>query len=153
MSDTKTQDAKQPAASGSHAGHELSDARIGPILQFGAVLAVFCAMVLGAMWLLFGYFERREQVLKQSEFPLAVGTRGEKPPAPRLEGIDLEYAKRRARLDAPQPASLTPVQELAVDSAMKRVREQLPVRSNGPKPEVQPPRDSNSGRGRVEEGP
>ncbi len=138
------------AASG--AGHEPSDVSIGPLIQFGLVLAVFAGLVLVAVGGLLGYFDSRERELQKSAYPLATGKRTP-PPEPQLEGIDMEYGKSRARLDSPRKPPLTPREKEAIKQAMDKLEGKLPVRSEAPGGVQRPPSDSNSARGAVKETP
>jgi hypothetical protein len=134
-------------------GHETSDVRIMPLVQFGVALAVLTFVVFIGMWALQKFFEGRERRLKQSELPLAVGERGRQPPVPRLEGINLDYAKTRARLETARRPSLTPLQATAIEKAIQELEDKLPVRAEPPDASRRPSADANSGRGNPKESP
>lgn len=65
--------------------HEHSDVNIRAILSFGAVLVAVTLFVSFIVWLLFGYFESRENRQAAREFPLAVEQENRLPPEPRLQ--------------------------------------------------------------------
>ena len=78
-----------------HAGHqhdhldvhrEESDVNIRAIFGFGAGLMAFAAVVGILVWLLFGYFTRREALASgQPTYPLAASQEERLPPEPRLQ--------------------------------------------------------------------
>jgi hypothetical protein len=139
-------------SAGVNAGHELTDVRIGSLVQFAIGLTVLCGLVFLAVQGLFRYFDSRETRLKRSELPLAVDHRGGRPPAPTLEGIDLEYAKARARLEPLRSSVMSQSQVEAASAAMALVEGKLPARKDA-RSVVRPPSDANSGRGGIKEGP
>ena len=65
--------------------HEHSDVNIRAILGFGAGLIVVAAVVHLLIYVLFGYFTRREGVKVPAEYPLAAEQEYRVPPAPRLQ--------------------------------------------------------------------
>ena len=66
--------------------HETSDVNIRAVLAFGGGLVVLGAAVYFVVWLLFGYFDRREQAASASPtYPLAIGQEDRLPPEPRLQ--------------------------------------------------------------------
>ena len=66
--------------------HETSDVNIRAILSFGGGLLVLAAIVYFVVWLLFGYFTRREdRASGQRSYPLAAGQEDRLPPEPRLQ--------------------------------------------------------------------
>ena len=73
-------------AEDSHVAHEASDVNIRGIMTFAAGLLAFGAVVYVVVWLLFGYFDRRESRSSASlAFPLATGQDDRRPPQPRLQ--------------------------------------------------------------------
>src|SRR5262245_16635193 len=76
------------------ADHEESDVNVRAIFAFGAGLAAIGLAVYLAVWLLFAYFDRREQRAVSSEFPLAVGHESRTPPEPRLQEKPREDLQR-----------------------------------------------------------
>ena len=64
--------------------HEESDVDIRAILRFGAWLAIVMVGIYVAVWLVFGFFDRREASESVRDFPLAAG-RSDVPPQPRLQ--------------------------------------------------------------------
>ena len=80
-----------PHAPGEHAPtdnpevhHELSDVNIRAILLFGAGLVASGIVISFLVWLLFGYFTRREARVP-SMYPLAATEENRLPPEPRLQ--------------------------------------------------------------------
>ena len=65
--------------------HEHSDVNIRAILGFGAGLIVVAAVVHLLIYILFGYFTRREGVKLPVEYPLAAEQEHRMPPEPRLQ--------------------------------------------------------------------
>jgi hypothetical protein len=65
--------------------HEHSDVNIRAILGFGAGLIVTTAVVYVLIFGLFRYFESREGVKVQAEYPLAASEGHREPPEPRLQ--------------------------------------------------------------------
>jgi hypothetical protein len=66
--------------------HEESDVNIRAIFQFGAGLMALTAIVYVVVWLLFGYFTRREDSASVTRtYPLAAGQEDRLPPEPRLQ--------------------------------------------------------------------
>lgn len=118
--------------------HEGSDVDIRAILRFGAWLAVVMVGIYAAVWLVFGFFDRRETAESVRDFPLAAG-RSEVPPQPRLQAEprqDLRALQQRdeALLNsygwADREAGLV---RIPVAQAMRLTVERgLPVRSAEP---------------------
>ncbi len=65
--------------------HEHSDVNIRAILGFGAALFVVAAVVHVLIYLLFGYFDSRENAKVPAEYPLAATQGHREPPEPRLQ--------------------------------------------------------------------
>jgi hypothetical protein len=65
--------------------HEGSDVNVRAILTFGAALIATTVVVGILVFLLFGYFQRREEQSGAREFPLAVEQQNRVPPEPRLQ--------------------------------------------------------------------
>ena len=66
--------------------HEESDVNIRAIFGFAGGLIALGAVVYLAVWLLFGYFTRREDAASaRRTYPLAVGQENRLPPEPRLQ--------------------------------------------------------------------
>jgi hypothetical protein len=65
--------------------HEQSDVNIRAILGFGAALFVVAAVVHVLIYVLFGYFDSRENAKVPAEYPLAATQEHRKPPEPRLQ--------------------------------------------------------------------
>jgi hypothetical protein len=66
--------------------HEASDVNIRAILIFAGGLLALAAVVYFVVWLLFGYFDRREtRASGVRTYPLAVGQEHRLPPEPRLQ--------------------------------------------------------------------
>jgi hypothetical protein len=65
--------------------HEQSDVNIRAILGFGAALIVVATVVHLLIYVLFGYFDRREGVKVPAEYPLAASQGHHEPPEPRLQ--------------------------------------------------------------------
>lgn len=81
--------------------HELSDVNVSAIFGFGAGLTAVTAAVFLLVWLLFGYFDRRETPTGPPDYPLAAGQELRFPPQPRLQTAPREdFAAFRAREDA-----------------------------------------------------
>jgi hypothetical protein len=65
--------------------HETSDVNIRAILGFGAALVVVAAVVHLLIYVLFGYFNARENAKVPAEYPLAATEGHREPPEPRLQ--------------------------------------------------------------------
>ena len=66
--------------------HETSDVNIRAVLSFAGGLVVFAAVVYLVVWLLFGYFTRREdRASRNRTYPLAAEQGDRLPPEPRLQ--------------------------------------------------------------------
>jgi hypothetical protein len=65
--------------------HEHSDVNIRAILGFGAALFVVAAVVHVLIYVLFGYFDSRENAKVPAEYPLAATQGHREPPEPRLQ--------------------------------------------------------------------
>jgi len=65
--------------------HETSDVNIRAILGFGAALVVVAAVVHLLIYVLFGYFNVRENAKVPPEYPLAATEGHREPPEPRLQ--------------------------------------------------------------------
>jgi hypothetical protein len=65
--------------------HEHSDVNIRAILGFGAALVVIAAVVHLLIYVLFGYFDSRENARVPAEYPLAATQGHREPPEPRLQ--------------------------------------------------------------------
>jgi hypothetical protein len=88
-------------ASGDEVNHEGSDVNVTAILTFGAGLMVTTAVVGVLVFLLFGYFQRREERSGVRDFPLAIEQQNRMPPEPRLQTNPKEDLRRlRERDDA-----------------------------------------------------
>jgi hypothetical protein len=73
----------RPAAPAIH--HEASDANVGAVFRFGFGLLIAVVIILFLVWLLFGYFARREAGSGVRQFPLAAEEQNRLPPQPRLQ--------------------------------------------------------------------
>ena len=80
--------------------HETSDVNIRAILGFGAALFVVAVVVHLLIYVLFGYFNGRENAKVPAEYPLAATEGHREPPEPRLQ-IDprQDLADLRAKED------------------------------------------------------
>jgi len=65
--------------------HEHSDVNIRAILGFGAALLVVGVVVHLLIYVLFGYFDSRENAKVPAQYPLAATQEGREPPEPRLQ--------------------------------------------------------------------
>ena len=65
--------------------HEQSDVNIRAILGFGAALFVVAAVVHVLIYVLFGYFDSRENAKVPAQYPLAATQERREPPEPRLQ--------------------------------------------------------------------
>jgi hypothetical protein len=66
--------------------HETKDINIRGVLGFGAGLIVAAAVIHLVVWVMFTFFEGRENVARPSpEYPLAVNQANRLPPQPRLQ--------------------------------------------------------------------
>jgi len=81
--------------------HEESDVDVSAIFGFSAGLTAVTAAVFLFVWLLFGYFDRRETPTGPPAYPLAAGQELRLPPQPRLQTAPREdFAAFRAGEDA-----------------------------------------------------
>jgi hypothetical protein len=119
--------------------HEQSDVNIHAILGFGAALIVIAAVVHLLIYVLFGYFNRRENAKVPAEYPLAAAQGHREPPEPRLQ-IDprQDLADLRAKEDevlssygwVDKNAGLV---RIPIDAAVKLTLERgLPARQGKP---------------------
>ena len=68
------------------AAHETSDINIRAVFGFAGGLIVLAGIVYLVVWVLFGYFDRREQAASaERTYPLAAGQEDRLPPEPRLQ--------------------------------------------------------------------
>jgi hypothetical protein len=82
-------------------GHETSDVSIGAIVKFGVALAVGAAVISGAMWGLFRYFEARQEKREEPVPPMVAANLKRTPREPRLEPDSLAPLRAaRAREEA-----------------------------------------------------
>jgi hypothetical protein len=80
--------------------HEESDVNVRAIFGFGAGLLVTAIVISAAVWMMFGYFDRRETDRSGPASPLATAE-VRQPPEPRLQIAPREDAARfRAEEDA-----------------------------------------------------
>ena len=75
------------------AGHETSDAEIGPLIRFAIFLAVLTAFVAALVVGLYKYLDAREVAEKAGHYPLAVGVLRPLPPPPRLQTYPFDDIK------------------------------------------------------------
>ena len=118
--------------------HEESDVDIRAILRFGAWLAVVMVGIYAAVWLVFGFFDRRETAESVRAFPLAAG-RSNVPPQPRLQAEPRQDLRALQQRDealltsygwADREAGLV---RIPIAEAMRLTVERgLPVRSAAP---------------------
>jgi hypothetical protein len=118
--------------------HEESDVDIRAILRFGAWLAVVMVGIYAAVWLVFGFFDRRETAESVRAFPLAAG-RSDVPPQPRLQAEPRQDLRALQQRDealltsygwADREAGLV---RIPIAEAMRLTVERgLPVRSAAP---------------------
>jgi hypothetical protein len=116
--------------------HEESDVDIWAIFLFGTGLIAVALAVYLAVWLLFGYFDRREASTGPAGFPLAVGHETRLPPEPRLqvaprEDLQQLRARQQALLDSYQWVDKTAgIVRIPISEAMKlTVQRGLPTRA------------------------
>jgi hypothetical protein len=115
--------------------HEHSDVNIRAILTFGVVLTIVAAVVHLLIYVLFGYFNGRENVQKRATYPLAAEQEKRVPPEPRLQ---TDPRQDLANLRAKEDDALTTygwvdrnagVVRIPIDQAMKLTLERgLPAR-------------------------
>ncbi|MBA3242054.1 MAG: hypothetical protein H0T60_12575 [Acidobacteria bacterium] len=79
--------------------HEHTDVPVSPVLKFVAGLVVFGIVTMIAMYLMFLFFQRREQAAERRPSPLARQGEERLPPEPRLQlapgfGVTTEDGKR-----------------------------------------------------------
>jgi hypothetical protein len=80
--------------------HEESDVNFRGIMTFAGGLIVVAVVIHLVVYLVFGYFNRREGVQKTAEYPLAAGQQNRVPPEPRLQTNPREdLADLRAKED------------------------------------------------------
>ncbi len=75
-------------------GHETSDAEIGPLLRFAVFLTVVVAVTSVLTIGLYNYLDRRENVEKAPQYPLAEGRQRPLPPTPRLQTYPFQDLKQ-----------------------------------------------------------
>jgi hypothetical protein len=115
--------------------HEESDVNVRAIFAFGLGLLAVGLVVYLAVWLLFGFFDRR-LATGSPEFPLAIGHEARQPPEPRLqvtprEDLDALRAQQRDRLESYQWVDRTAgTVRIPISEAMKlAVQRGLPTRA------------------------
>jgi hypothetical protein len=119
--------------------HEHSDVNISAILGFGGALIVVAVVIHLLIYLLFGYFNSREQLQTAVEYPLAAAQGHREPPEPRLQTAPRQDL---ADLRAKEDDMLTSygwvdknagVVRIPIDAAMKLTLERgLPARQGKP---------------------
>jgi hypothetical protein len=122
--------------------HEESDVNIRAIFGFGAGLIAVTLVVYLVVWLLFGYFDRREAATDPGGPLLAVGHETRLPPEPRLQVAPREDLRelqtdQQALLDGYRWVDKAAgIVRIPIGEAMKlTVQRGLPTRAA---PEVQP---------------
>ena len=75
------------------AGHETSDAEIGPLVRFAIFLAVLTTVVSALTVGFYNYLDAREAREKAPQYPLAAGRERPLPPAPRLQTYPFDMVK------------------------------------------------------------
>jgi hypothetical protein len=118
--------------------HEHSDVNIRAILGFGAGLIVIAIVIHLLIYVLFGYFNGRENVKAPAEYPLAAAQRDREPPEPRLQ---TDPRQDLADLRAKEAEQLTSygwvdrnagIVRIPIDAAMRLTLERgLPARPQG----------------------
>jgi hypothetical protein len=144
--------------------HEPSEIRISGILFFGVGLLVLTVIAYVCLWGMMAGLGRREDVEKQSAFPLAVEQRRQLqtedrqplPPSPRLEGISpAQRALQGEPGQAPEVVELNRrgwideqagLVNLPVEEAMRSLPKSLPARKEGSDAEPRLPTRASSGR-------
>jgi hypothetical protein len=116
--------------------HEQTDVNIGAILTFGVVLMTVAAVVHLLIYVLFGFFNGRENVHKVATYPLAAEQGHREPPEPRLQ---TDPRQDLADMRAKEDDTLTSygwvdrnagVVRIPIDQAMKLTLERgLPART------------------------
>ena len=89
-------DTHQPPQDPMVAGHETSDAEVGPLLKFAVFLTVVVAVVSVLTIGLYNYLDDREIALKAPQYPLSSAQRA-LPPTPRLQTFpftDIQQLRR-----------------------------------------------------------
>jgi len=116
--------------------HENSDVDIRAILGFGAALIVIAAVVHLLIYVLFGYFNARENVQTSASYPLAAEEGRREPPEPRLQTDPRQdLADMRAKEDDTLTSygwvdKTAGVVRIPIDAAMKLTLERgLPART------------------------
>jgi hypothetical protein len=119
--------------------HEHSDVNISAILGFGGALIVVAVVIHLLIYVLFGYFNSREQLQTAVEYPLAAAQGRREPPEPRLQTAPRQDL---ADLRAKEDDMLTSygwvdknagVVRIPIDAAMKLTLERgLPARQVKP---------------------
>jgi hypothetical protein len=82
------------------AGHETSDAEIGPLLRFAVFLAVVTAATSAATLGLYNYLDNREAVEKAPRHPMTVGVERPLPARPRVQTYPFDDIKGLRRDEA-----------------------------------------------------
>lgn len=70
-----------------HVSHERRDINVFQVSAFGIGLLIGCIVVVFAMWAMFDFLYRREDLKNPSHPPAMTRTRPTLPPEPRLQGI------------------------------------------------------------------
>ena len=89
-------DTHQPPQDPMVAGHETSDAEVGPLLKFAVFLTVVVVVVSALTIGLYNYLDARELAEKAPRYPLSTAQRP-LPPAPRLQThpfMDVQQLRR-----------------------------------------------------------
>ena len=120
--------------------HEHSDVNIRAVLTFGAVLTIVAVVVHLLIYVLFGYFNSRENVQTSAAYPLAAEQGRREPPEPRLQ---TDPRQDLADLRAKEDEALTSygwvdrnagVVRIPIDQAMRLTLERgLPSRTERPR--------------------
>jgi hypothetical protein len=120
--------------------HEESDVNIRGILAFGAALIVSAVVIHFGVWVLFKFFDAREQHQPAAEYPLAVTQENRLPPEPRLQTnprqdlADLRAREERTLKSYSWVDKNSGVVRIPIDEAIKKTLERgLPARQ-GQKP-------------------
>jgi hypothetical protein len=129
---------RQEAGAQTPRGYEESDARLRPVLTFGAGLAVFALVVLLAMAGMFGYFARRQARWDRPLPPVAatpvppVGPRLQTAPARDLK--DMRWTEELQLSTYGWVDKEAGIVRIPIDRAMDLLAERgLPVRGEGGK--------------------
>ena len=120
--------------------HEESDVNIRAIFGFGAALLLVAVVVHLLIYVLFGYFDRRERIQAPAEYPLAESQGRREPPEPRLQ-VDprQDLADLRAKEDEQLQSygwvdKNAGVVRIPIEAAMRLTLERgLPARTEKPR--------------------